>query len=191
MLSGMQLFGHEIVILLVAYTWGLWEGFAITAAGTIVGELANFLCVPTCSCGENSWLIRARAVHLNFCAPHVGARWRRAASRTRRWRARCARAGCPSRSSCAIARSRGTVRTYSTALRYGGAHRVCSDDGGVLGVRDGRGHVPRRSRALPAEAVRGCLPWLGGLPLHRTTFVIASLHAAAQTLTSEQRTRTT
>jgi uncharacterized membrane protein YdjX (TVP38/TMEM64 family) len=54
MLSNMQLFGHEIVILLVAYTWGLWEGFAITAAGTIVGELANFLYVPTCSCGESS-----------------------------------------------------------------------------------------------------------------------------------------
>jgi hypothetical protein len=34
------LFGHEIVALLCGVVWGLWIGFAITAAGTFVGESA-------------------------------------------------------------------------------------------------------------------------------------------------------
>lgn len=37
-----QLFGQEIVILLCGIIWGLWIGFGIVAAGTILGEVANF-----------------------------------------------------------------------------------------------------------------------------------------------------
>jgi uncharacterized membrane protein YdjX (TVP38/TMEM64 family) len=37
------LFGQEIVIVLVGLTWGLGVGFAIAAAGTLIGELINFL----------------------------------------------------------------------------------------------------------------------------------------------------
>ncbi len=38
-----QLFGHEFVALFCGDVWGLWVGFAIVAAGTIVGELATYL----------------------------------------------------------------------------------------------------------------------------------------------------
>ncbi|KAI1786582.1 hypothetical protein LXA43DRAFT_1085375 [Ganoderma leucocontextum] len=36
------LFGHEIVAILCGIVWGIWLGFAIVAAGTALGELANF-----------------------------------------------------------------------------------------------------------------------------------------------------
>jgi uncharacterized membrane protein YdjX (TVP38/TMEM64 family) len=35
----------EIVMVLVGVVWGLGKGFAIVAAGTILGELANYLFV--------------------------------------------------------------------------------------------------------------------------------------------------
>ena len=37
-----QLFGHEIVAILCGVVWGIWIGFGIVAAGTALGELANF-----------------------------------------------------------------------------------------------------------------------------------------------------
>jgi uncharacterized membrane protein YdjX (TVP38/TMEM64 family) len=37
-----QLMGHEIVIILAGFTWGLGVGFAIAAAGTFLGEIVNF-----------------------------------------------------------------------------------------------------------------------------------------------------
>lgn len=37
-----QLFGHEIVAILVGVIWGLGVGFAIVAAGTFIGELGNY-----------------------------------------------------------------------------------------------------------------------------------------------------
>ena len=40
-----QLFGHEFVALFCGDVWGLWAGFAIVAAGTIIGELATYLSV--------------------------------------------------------------------------------------------------------------------------------------------------
>lgn len=36
------LFGHEILAILCGLVWGAWVGFAITAAGTFIGEVANF-----------------------------------------------------------------------------------------------------------------------------------------------------
>ena len=36
-----QLFGHEIVAMLCGLTWGLGTGFAIVAAGTLLGEIGN------------------------------------------------------------------------------------------------------------------------------------------------------
>ncbi|KLO06843.1 hypothetical protein SCHPADRAFT_945770 [Schizopora paradoxa] len=36
------LFGQEILAILVGLVWGLWVGFAITAAGTYLGEVGNF-----------------------------------------------------------------------------------------------------------------------------------------------------
>jgi len=36
------LFGQEILAILVGLVWGLWIGFAITAAGTYLGEVGNF-----------------------------------------------------------------------------------------------------------------------------------------------------
>lgn len=36
------LFGHEILAILCGLVWGAWVGFAITAAGTFIGEIANF-----------------------------------------------------------------------------------------------------------------------------------------------------
>lgn len=36
------LFGHEIVAVLCGLVWGLGVGFAIVAAGTLLGEIGNF-----------------------------------------------------------------------------------------------------------------------------------------------------
>jgi uncharacterized membrane protein YdjX (TVP38/TMEM64 family) len=36
------LFGHEIVAVLCGDVWGLWEGFGIVCAGTLLGEIGNF-----------------------------------------------------------------------------------------------------------------------------------------------------
>lgn len=36
------LFGHEILAIVVGLVWGVWVGFAITAAGTLLGEIGNF-----------------------------------------------------------------------------------------------------------------------------------------------------
>lgn len=36
------LFGHEILGVLCGVVWGLGVGFAIVAAGTFLGEMANF-----------------------------------------------------------------------------------------------------------------------------------------------------
>ncbi|CAE6447452.1 hypothetical protein ACGC1H_002414 [Rhizoctonia solani] len=36
------LFGHEIVAVLCGLVWGLWVGFAIVCAGTLLGEIGNF-----------------------------------------------------------------------------------------------------------------------------------------------------
>ncbi len=40
--SNLQLFGHEILAILCGLVWGLWPGFGITAAGTLIGEIGNF-----------------------------------------------------------------------------------------------------------------------------------------------------
>lgn len=37
------LFGHELVNIMVGLVWGLGEGFAIAAAGQLLGEIACFL----------------------------------------------------------------------------------------------------------------------------------------------------
>ncbi|WVQ73516.1 hypothetical protein IAR50_003088 [Cryptococcus sp. DSM 104548] len=42
------LFGHEIVAILCGVVWGLWEGFGITAAGTLLGEIGNFYAFKYC-----------------------------------------------------------------------------------------------------------------------------------------------
>ncbi|TCD63005.1 Tlg2-vesicle protein [Steccherinum ochraceum] len=42
------LFGHEIVAILCGVVWGLWIGFAITAAGTFLGEIGNFYAFKWC-----------------------------------------------------------------------------------------------------------------------------------------------
>ncbi|RPD55034.1 hypothetical protein L227DRAFT_332941 [Lentinus tigrinus ALCF2SS1-6] len=47
------LFGHEFVALFCGDVWGLWIGFAIVAAGTIVGELATFFTFRYCCRGRN------------------------------------------------------------------------------------------------------------------------------------------
>ncbi|PBK98541.1 hypothetical protein ARMGADRAFT_580197 [Armillaria gallica] len=41
-LSFPPLFGHEIVAVLCGLVWGLWIGFGIVAAGTLLGEIGNF-----------------------------------------------------------------------------------------------------------------------------------------------------
>ena len=40
--SPTQLFGHEIVAIFVGVIWGLGVGFAILAAGTVLGEVADY-----------------------------------------------------------------------------------------------------------------------------------------------------
>ncbi|WRT68099.1 uncharacterized protein IL334_005074 [Kwoniella shivajii] len=47
-LSFPPLFGHEILAVLVGAVWGLWIGFGITAAGTLLGEMGNFYAFKYC-----------------------------------------------------------------------------------------------------------------------------------------------
>ncbi|KAG6907510.1 hypothetical protein DXG01_008654 [Tephrocybe rancida] len=42
------LFGHEIVAILCGLVWGLWIGFAIVSAGTLLGEIGNFYAFKYC-----------------------------------------------------------------------------------------------------------------------------------------------
>lgn len=42
------LFGHEIVAMLCGLVWGLWIGFGIVAAGTLLGEIGNFYAFKYC-----------------------------------------------------------------------------------------------------------------------------------------------
>jgi hypothetical protein len=37
-----QLLGHEIVLILVGFTWGLGVGAGIAFAGTLIGEIITF-----------------------------------------------------------------------------------------------------------------------------------------------------
>lgn len=43
----MQLFGHEIIAIMVGAVWGAGWGFLIVSAGQFFGELANYLCVQS------------------------------------------------------------------------------------------------------------------------------------------------
>lgn len=40
------LFGHEIVAILCGVVWGLWVGFGIVAAGTMLGEVSTPRAAP-------------------------------------------------------------------------------------------------------------------------------------------------
>ncbi|KAI0317202.1 hypothetical protein OF83DRAFT_1122617 [Amylostereum chailletii] len=55
-LSFPPLFGHEFVAIICGLVWGLWIGFAIVAAGTLLGELANFF--------STRWWLTSRAKKL-------------------------------------------------------------------------------------------------------------------------------
>ncbi|CAE7169870.1 unnamed protein product [Rhizoctonia solani] len=46
------LFGHEIVAVLCGLVWGLWIGFAIVCAGTLIGEIGNFYAFRYCLRGR-------------------------------------------------------------------------------------------------------------------------------------------
>ncbi|EUC62843.1 membrane protein TVP38 [Rhizoctonia solani AG-3 Rhs1AP] len=46
------LFGHEIVAVLCGLVWGLWVGFAIVCAGTLLGEIGNFYAFRYCLRGR-------------------------------------------------------------------------------------------------------------------------------------------
>lgn len=43
--ASLQLAGQEIIAIWCGNVWGVWIGFGIVAAGTIIGELATFLYV--------------------------------------------------------------------------------------------------------------------------------------------------
>ncbi|KAI0636341.1 hypothetical protein C8Q77DRAFT_1051572 [Trametes polyzona] len=42
------LFGHEIIAVLCGDVWGVWIGFGIVAAGTLLGELGNYFAFKWC-----------------------------------------------------------------------------------------------------------------------------------------------
>ncbi|CAE6383320.1 unnamed protein product [Rhizoctonia solani] len=46
------IFGHEIVAVLCGLVWGLWVGFAIVCAGTLLGEIGNFYAFRYCLRGR-------------------------------------------------------------------------------------------------------------------------------------------
>lgn len=41
--SSLQLFGHELILLVCGLIWGIGAGFIIACAGTFFGELATYL----------------------------------------------------------------------------------------------------------------------------------------------------
>ncbi|KAI0750307.1 hypothetical protein C8Q80DRAFT_1100867 [Daedaleopsis nitida] len=47
-LSFPPLFGHDIIAVLCGDVWGIWIGFAIVAAGTFLGEIANYYAFQYC-----------------------------------------------------------------------------------------------------------------------------------------------
>ncbi|KAI0350416.1 hypothetical protein OH77DRAFT_1431025 [Trametes cingulata] len=47
-LSFPPLFGHEVIAILCGDVWGIWIGFGIVAAGTLLGELGNFYAFKWC-----------------------------------------------------------------------------------------------------------------------------------------------
>ncbi|KAL6298570.1 snare associated Golgi protein-domain-containing protein [Sparassis latifolia] len=53
------LFGHEIIAILAGLVWGLWEGFGIVAAGTLIGELGNFYAFRYCCSARGQKLERS------------------------------------------------------------------------------------------------------------------------------------
>lgn len=69
-LTLLQLFGQEIVVILVGFTWGIGVGFAIAAAGTLAGETMTYLYVALlhiivprlCVCRLFRFLLRRRAL---------------------------------------------------------------------------------------------------------------------------------
>lgn len=54
------LFGHEILAILCGLVWGLWPGFAITAAGTFIGEVGNFYAFRYCCAARGEKLERTQ-----------------------------------------------------------------------------------------------------------------------------------
>ncbi|RSH90810.1 Tlg2-vesicle protein [Saitozyma podzolica] len=63
------LFGHEIVTILIGVIWGLWIGFGITAAGTLLGEIGNFYAFKYCC---RSRAAKLESKNLNYaCMSHV------------------------------------------------------------------------------------------------------------------------
>ncbi|WWC62935.1 uncharacterized protein I303_105533 [Kwoniella dejecticola CBS 10117] len=63
------LFGHEILAVLVGAVWGLWIGFGITAAGTLLGEIGNFYAFKYCL---RSTAEKYEKNNLNYaCMAHV------------------------------------------------------------------------------------------------------------------------
>ncbi|PVG04057.1 hypothetical protein CPB86DRAFT_747201 [Serendipita vermifera] len=54
------LFGHEIVAVLCGLVWGLWVGFGIVAAGTLLGEIGNYYAFKYCCSSRGEKLERQK-----------------------------------------------------------------------------------------------------------------------------------
>ncbi|KAI0761575.1 hypothetical protein BD413DRAFT_485762 [Trametes elegans] len=59
-LSFPPLFGHEIIAILCGDVWGVWIGFGIVSAGTVLGELGNFYAFKWCCASRGRQLEERR-----------------------------------------------------------------------------------------------------------------------------------
>lgn len=68
----LQLFGHEIIAVVCGDVWGVWIGFGIVAAGTLLGELGNYLCVFILLCFVRMEANAYHTVRSSGSAPRAG-----------------------------------------------------------------------------------------------------------------------
>lgn len=57
-LSFPPLFGHNILAIVCGVVWGVWAGFGITCAGTLLGEIGTFYAFKHCCSGRADKLQR-------------------------------------------------------------------------------------------------------------------------------------
>lgn len=62
------LFGHEIIAIMCGLVWGIGAGFAIVAAGTFLGELANFFVFRYCCAARGAKLEKTSLKYATMAA---------------------------------------------------------------------------------------------------------------------------
>lgn len=137
--------------------WGLGIGFAIVAAGTILGELANFMCVVSIGSTDLDCHRLSRPALLielsSTTAAHEGVRSKRSSSATLCTRRLCVREAYACRLSCVLVLFRGTVCLSAPPFfKTSFDSHTFSDHCGVRNKWHGNVAFPCRSDIRSSEA---------------------------------------